>query len=379
LSSSDAISDQILTQEYWQISPVDSQLRTAIRAQIDQKTKPLGALGELETLAESLALIFASPSSSSEGQISQLQISPITPCVMVFAADHGIGQHPISIAPQAVTAEMVANFLRGGAAINCLCESMGADIHIVDAGVLTKTAAPRQNQTTSQLQFTEQRVDFGTQDLSAQAAMTRHQLKQALTLGEKIMEQKFNHGYTAIAFGEMGIGNTSSASAILAALLGLTASQTSGMGTGITDTQLALKIELIDKGLGRVQEQLPSPSPMDILQQLGGFEIAQLVGAMLACAAAKKLIIVDGFIVSVAALVAYSVVPATRDYMVFAHTSAEQGHSLALDAMQAKPLLNLGLRLGEGTGAALAIPLVKAAAAFFNDMATLDTVSVTID
>ncbi len=379
MSSSDSISDQILTQEYWQISPVDSQLRTAIRAQIDQKTKPLGALGELETLAESLALIFASPSSSSEGQINQMQISPITPCVMVFAADHGIGQHPISIAPQAVTAEMVANFLRGGAAINCLCESMGADIHIVDAGVLTKTAAPRQNQTTSQLQFTEQRVDFGTQDLSAQAAMTRVQLKQALALGEKIMEQKFNHGYTAIAFGEMGIGNTSSASAILAALLGLTASQTSGMGTGITDTQLALKIELIDKGLARVQEQLPSPSPMDILQQLGGFEIAQLVGAMLACAAAKKLIIVDGFIVSVAALVAYSVAPATRDYMVFAHTSAEQGHSLALDAMQAKPLLNLGLRLGEGTGAALAIPLVKAAAAFFNDMATLDTVSVTID
>ena len=340
----------------WQIAPLNRDQAPEIQQRIDQKTKPLGALGQLEQVALQIALVQR-----------RKRLSIERPLMLVFAADHGITEEGVSIADSSVTQQMVLNFLAGGAAINCFCRANHIPLKVVDAGILHEIKpAPSA--------LILQRIASGTRNFAREAAMTEQQLQQALTLGKELAEAEIAAGSNLLAFGEMGIGNSSSAAAILAAISGAPAEQCVGPGTGINAQQLAKKIALVTQGVARVTDK----SPYTILAELGGFEIAQICGAMLATAQAGRLIVVDGFIVSAAALVAARINPAARDYMIFAHESHETGHQLMLQLLDAQPLLHLGLRLGEGTGAALALPLIQAAVSFYNQMATFDSTGIKV-
>ncbi len=340
----------------WQINPLNTQLIPQIQNHIDQKTKPLGALGQLEALALQIALI---------QQHKRLSIE--RPLMLVFAADHGIADEGVSIAPSSVTQQMVKNFLAGGAAINCFCRTNHLPLKVIDAGI--KYAI-----TPEPSALINQRIAAGTRNLAREPAMTEAHARQALLFGQLLAEQEINAGSNLLAFGEMGIGNSSSAAAILAAISGEPVEKCVGLGTGINPDQLSKKIELVTQGVARVRDK----SPLNILIELGGFEIGQICGAMLATAQAKKIILVDGFIVTAAALLAAHFNPNARDYMIFAHESHEAGHQLMLKLLNAKPLLNLGLRLGEGTGAALALPLIQSAVTFYNQMATFESAGVKV-
>lgn len=357
----------VFSSEYWNIPQLDQSQLATIQQRIDTKTKPIGALGQLENIATKLSLIQGFHS----GNYQHIQIHQ--PCIMIFAADHGIAANGVSIAPSEVTGQMVANFLAGGAAINCFCNSLDIQMKVMDAGMLYPVKAPHPILIT-------QRIATGTADLSVEPAMTKSQAEQCLLLGEQAAKRQLATGSNVLGFGEMGIGNTSSASALLCVLTGLSAEQTTGTGTGITAEQLAKKVQLISLAQQRVQQKF-GEQKIDChtaLIEVGGFEIGQIVGAMLATASAGKTILVDGFIVSVAALIAMRIAPQAQQFMLFAHCSAENAHQLLLNELSAKPLLDLGLRLGEGTGAALAVPLLKVAANFYNNMATFDSAQVTI-
>lgn len=340
----------------WQITGLNRELTPEIQTRIDQKTKPLGALGQLEQLALQIALVQ-----------TRKRLSIERPLMLVFAADHGIAEEGVSIAPSSVTQQMVLNFLAGGAAINCFCRTNHIPIKVIDAGIKHEIKpAPSA--------LILQRIAAGTRNFAYEPAMTEQQLIQAITLGKEFAEAEIAAGSNLLAFGEMGIGNSSSAAAILAALSGEPIEKCVGLGTGINPEQLAKKIQLVTQGVARVNDK----SPYKVLAELGGFEIAQICGAMLATAQAGRLIVVDGFIVSAAALLAVKINPNARDYMIFAHASHEAGHQLMLQMLDAKPLLDLGLRLGEGTGAALALPLIQAAVSFYNQMATFESAGVKV-
>jgi nicotinate-nucleotide--dimethylbenzimidazole phosphoribosyltransferase len=339
-----------------QVSAINQNKRAIIAARIDQKTKPPGALGHLEALAAQIALI---------QQTDAIAIQQ--PLMLVFAGDHGIADEGVSIAPSSVTPQMVKNFLAGGAAINCFCRANNLPLKVVDAGIKYEIIP-------QPVDLINQRIAAGTANFAHQPAMTRAQAEQALTWGAELAQREIANGCDLLAFGEMGIGNSSSAAAILAAISGAAAADCVGLGTGINPEQLAKKIALVEQALKRITD----PSPINILSEVGGFEIAQICGAMLATAAAQKIILVDGFIVTAAALLAVQLQPNVRDYMIFAHASEEAGHQRMLKLLSAKPLLHLGLRLGEGTGAALALPLVRAAVSFYNDMATFESAGVVV-
>lgn len=339
----------------WDIKPLSNTNLALISETINQKTKPLGALGELETLATQIALI------------QNTKTLSINPVMIIFAADHGIADEGVSIAPSIVTQQMVLNFLHGGAAINCFCRTQNLPLFVVDAGIKYPIAP-------QPAELINQRIAAGTKNFSQEAAMTLTETEQALNLGATLAQDFIQRGFNVIALGEMGIGNSSSAAALLAAISQAPVENCTGRGTGISDEQFIKKTGLIQQALKRITNN----SPMTLLSELGGFEIAQICGAMLATAQAGKIILVDGFIASAAALLAVEINPAARDYMIFAHQSHEKGHQLLLKKLNAKPLLDLGLRLGEGTGAALAVPLLKAAASFYNDMATFASTGIEV-
>lgn len=340
----------------WTILPLDRSPEPAIQQHIDQKTKPLGALGRLEELACQLALIQR-----------QERITIEQPTMLVFAADHGIARHGISIAPSDVTRQMVLNFLGGGAAINCFCREHQIELKVVDAGILTPIDDPR---------LIHQRLGAGTADLSVEPAMSQEQAHLGLQLGSELAKAQIAAGCNLLAFGEMGIGNTTPASALLAALTGIPVAACVGRGTGIDDAQLGRKISLVTQALARVGD---GSDPIRLLAELGGFEIAQITGAMLAAAEQQITMLIDGFIVTSAALLAVKIAPAARDYMIFSHGSSEgSGHGIMLETLKARPLLDLGLRLGEGTGAALALPLLRSACAFYNEMASFASAGVSV-
>ena len=340
----------------WTILPLDRSPEPVIQQHIDQKTKPLGALGRLEELACQLALIQR-----------QERITIEQPTMLVFAADHGIARHGISIAPSDVTRQMVLNFLGGGAAINCFCREHQIELKVVDAGILTPIDDPR---------LIHQRLGAGTADLSVEPAMSQEQAHLGLQLGSELAKAQIAAGCNLLAFGEMGIGNTTPAAALLAALTGVPVAACVGRGTGIDDAQLSRKISLVSQALARVGD---GSDPVRLLAELGGFEIAQITGAMLAAAEQQITMLIDGFIVTSAALLAVKIAPAARDYMIFSHGSSEgSGHGIMLETLKARPLLDLGLRLGEGTGAALALPLLRSACAFYNEMASFASAGVSV-
>ena len=331
-----------------EIPALDKKATSAIQQRIDLKTKPAGALGKLEALALQLALI-----QGSDGRLSLNK-----PVLLIFAGDHGINSHGVSIAPSAVTQQMVLNFLAGGAAANCFCRSNGIELAVIDAGILS--ALP------DAAGLIQQSLGSGTADFSQGPAMTLAQVEAGLALGRDIARQHILAGCDLLLLGEMGIANTSSAAALLAAATDLPVETCVGRGTGISDTQFELKLSLIKQALERPYAK----DPVSILAEFGGFEIVQLCGAILAAAALQTPVLIDGFIVSVAALLACQLAPNCRDYLIFAHQGAEAGHKAVLTQLNATALLDLGLRLGEGTGAALAVPLLKAAISFYNNMAS---------
>ncbi len=339
----------------WDITPLNNANLALISETINQKTKPLGALGELETLATHIALI------------QNTKTISINPVMIIFAADHGIADEGVSIAPSIVTQQMVLNFLHGGAAINCFCRTQNLPLFVVDAGIKYPIEPHPAD-------LINQRIAAGTKNFAQEAAMTLTEAEQALNLGATLAQDFIQRGFNVIALGEMGIGNSSSAAALLAAISKAPVEDCTGRGTGINDKQFIKKTILIQQAFNRITDY----SPLSLLSELGGFEIAQICGAMLATAQAEKIILVDGFIASAAALLATEINPAARDYMIFAHQSHEKGHQLLLKRLNAKPLLDLGLRLGEGTGAALAVPLLKAAASFYNDMATFASTGIEV-
>ena len=328
-----------------------------IQHKIDDKTKPLGALGQLEVIATQLALI---------QQTDTITVNQ--PHLLVFAGDHGIAQHGLSIAPSEVTTQMVMNFLAGGAAINCFCRTNGMALKVIDAG--TKLEAD------DHPQLLKQRQGNGTEDFSQQAAMSVTIAQQGLELGGSIVAKLHQQGCNLVGFGEMGIGNTSSAAAIMAAILSIPADECVGRGTGISDEQLERKQSLITRALDLHQAQLDSP--LNILACLGGFEIAQITGGMLKAAELKMTVLVDGFISTAAAMLATEMHPEANHYFIYCHCSEESGHQRMLQHLNAKPLLDLGLRLGEGTGAALALPMIRSACEFYNEMASFSEAGVTV-
>lgn len=345
----------------WNIPPLDNSRAQAIADIINQKTKPLGALGELENIAAHIALI------------QQTDKISIKPAMLVFAADHGIADEGVSIAPSIVTQQMVLNFLQGGAAINCICRAYNLPLFVVDAGI-KYPIAPHPTE------LINQRIAAGTHNFSKTAAMSKADAEKAIQLGAALAQDFIKRGFNTLAFGEMGIGNSSSAAALLAAITRAPVEACTGRGTGISDAQFSKKIHLIQTALNRINNTNSNTNhtAIDLLSELGGFEIAQICGAILATAQAQKIIVVDGFIASAAALLAVEINANARDYMIFAHQSQEQGHQLLLQKLNATPLLDLGLRLGEGTGAALAVPLLKAAESFFNDMATFASTGISV-
>ncbi|NVJ55180.1 MAG: nicotinate-nucleotide--dimethylbenzimidazole phosphoribosyltransferase [Vibrionaceae bacterium] len=341
---------------------LDQSYSDAIWHRINQKTKPLGSLGQLEQLAHQLALI----QSNQKGElVTQLEI--MQPTVAVFAGDHGIADEGVSIAPSAVTQQMVLNFMAGGAAVNCFCRANDVALKVVDCGILL----PVEHQSDD---FIVQRLGTRTNNFAQQAAMTPKQVSEGILLGRRVLKTIVESGSNLVMFGEMGIGNTSSASAILAALSNRPIAECVGRGTGISDQQYAKKVTLVAQGVERCVGQ----EVYEVLEQVGGFEIVQMVGAYLEATEQKTPVLVDGFIATAAAYAATQLNPQCRDYMIFAHQSHEAGHKYMLEELHAEPLLDLSLRLGEGTGAVLAVPLVRAAVEFYNNMASFEQAGVTV-
>lgn len=333
------------------VRPVDRTLATRLQAKIDQKTKPMGALGQLEALALRIGLI-------QQSETPRLA----APQLLVFAGDHGAAKAGVSAFPQEVTWQMVENFLAGGAAINVFTRQNGMAIAVVDAGVAHDFGA--------RPGLIDAKVAPGTANYLEQPAMSAAQCQQALLAGAAQVEALAAAGCNVVACGEMGIGNTASAALLTHCLSGAPLADCVGRGTGLDDAGLARKRDLLASALARFERSGGDRSPLTVLAEFGGFEVAMMAGALLAAAATGMVVLVDGFIAGAAALVAARLNPAALDYCVFCHRSAEPGHRAQLQALGAEPLLDLGLRLGEGTGAALAYPLVLAAVNFLNEMAS---------
>ncbi|WP_331694129.1 nicotinate-nucleotide--dimethylbenzimidazole phosphoribosyltransferase [Pandoraea sputorum] len=346
-----------LLAELFDITAPSTAMDAALQHAIDIKTKPPGSLGALERVAHRI------------GRIQQSATPELTrPAMLVFAGDHGVVAAGVSPYPQAVTAQMVLNFLRGGAAINVFCRAGGIEMEVINAGVAADFPA--------HASLVDIPVARGTQNFVDMPAMTREQLETALAAGAARVVAHASRGTRMIGFGEMGIGNTSAAACLMQRLTGLPLADCVGRGTGVDDAGLARKTAVLERALATHPATGDTPDPLDTLATFGGFEIAMMAGAYLAAAKLGLVIVVDGFISTSALLVAARVAPAVLDYCVFAHASDETGHRAMLDALGAEPLLQLGLRLGEGTGAALAMPLIQAAAAFLREMATFEGAGV---
>jgi nicotinate-nucleotide--dimethylbenzimidazole phosphoribosyltransferase len=338
------------------------QLRQQLQHQIDNKTKPPGALGRLEEIALQMGII--------QGTVHP-QLN--RPHIVVFAGDHGIAATGlVNPYPQAVTAQMVLNFITGGAAINVFCRQHAIGLTVVDAGVnfdFDVNLFPGK--------LLSGKIGYGTRNYLEEAAMSAEAVTKAIEAGKKVVTDLAAQGCNCIGMGEMGIGNTSSASLIMSFITGIPVEECAGRGTGVNDEQLETKKRTLQEAFRR---HLPviaaTPDALTILQQVGGFEIAMMTGAYLKAAELKMVILVDGFITTAALLLARLLNHHVQDCCFFSHTSGESGHVKMLEYLGAEPLLNLGMRLGEGTGAALAFPLLQSAVQFLREMASFESAGV---
>lgn len=337
------------------IGPVDAAAARAAQEALDAKTKPRGSLGELETLACRIAAIRGT---AAPGRLRA--------ALVLAAGDHGYASLGVSAYPQEVTAQMLANFASGGAAINVLARETGVRLVVVDAGVREPVEHP---------EIRRLHLGAGTADATAGPALTREEALAGLTAGAALAEELAADGFGIVATGEMGIGNTTAAAALCAALLPAEPEAVCGRGTGLDDEGLARKVDVVRRALAANE---PDPSdPVRVLAALGGHELALLAGVVLGAAAAGAVVLLDGYVTGAAALVAARIAPDVAGRLVASHLSPEPGHALVLADLGLRPLLDLGLRLGEGSGAALALPLVHAALALLADMATFAGAGVT--
>jgi len=339
----------VLQQTLKQIQPLNPEWLARAQARLDQLTKPRGSLGRLEELAAWYVAV-------------REEMSPIIrkKAVVIFAGDHGVVAEGVSAYPQEVTFQMVANFVQGGAGINVLARHVGAEVQIVDIGV--------NHDFPGMPGLISRKVRYGTGNLAREAAMSRDEAEAALLCGIELAQENIAAGADVLATGEMGIGNTTPAAALAAVFTGKPAAAVTGRGTGVDDHSYRRKVEVIEHALALHR---PDPGdPMGVLARLGGLEIAGLAGLILGSAAARRPVLVDGFIATAAALLAVRLCPAVRDYLAAAHQSAEFGHQVMLAELKLEPLLQLRMRLGEGTGAALGMSLLEAGVKIYREMAT---------
>lgn len=340
------------------IKPVSTLLEEELIQKINSKTKPIGALGKLEKIALQI------------GKIQQTAVPKLTkPNLLVFAGDHGIAATGlVNPYPQEVTYQMVLNFLNGGAAVNVFAKQNKLSLKIVDAGV---------NYDFNDIEgLVNAKIAFGTENYLVGKAMTNSQCNLSIEKGCKIIQNVFDSGCNIVGFGEMGIGNTSSAALIMSTICDISIEKCVGKGTGVNVEQLKTKIETL-KTVEEVHKSIHCDEPLDILCTFGGFEIAQMCGGMLKAAELGMVILVDGFISTSALLIAHMFNKNVLEYCIFTHHSYEQGHKAMLEFLKAEPLMNLEMRLGEGSGIAVAYPIIESAISFLNEMASFDNAGVT--
>jgi nicotinate-nucleotide--dimethylbenzimidazole phosphoribosyltransferase len=337
------------------ITPVDKSISEALQYKINYKTKPLGSLGKLEEIALQIGCI----QNTLEPKLNK-------PTVIIFAGDHGIVEEGVSPYPQEVTYQMVLNFIQGGAGINVFAKQNGIEIKVVDAGV-NFDFEPHPN-------LIKAKIGKGTKNFFNEPAMTEAQCIEAMKKGGAIAEEVFNEGSNVLGFGEMGIGNTSSASLLMNQLCNIPLESCIGRGTGLDDSGLEKKKNILSQSIANQGNF--DKTPLNILKIFGGFEIAMMCGAMLKAAELKMVVLIDGFIASSALLVASKLSPAILDYCIFTHQSNEVGHKLMLAHLHGDPILNIGMRLGEGTGVAVAYPIIEASVNFLNQMASFESAAV---
>jgi len=337
------------------IQPPDREAAARAQARLDRLTKPLGSLGRLEEMAVRYATITG-------------EVKPNVPrgAVFTFAADHGVATEGVSAYPREVTPQMVLNFLRGGAVVNVLARHVGVDVRVVDIGVAYEFG-PLPG-------LIRKKVMAGTKNLLVEPAMTREQATEALQVGVDLATEAAREGIGLLGTGDMGIGNTTPSAAITAVMTGRPVVEATGRGTGIDDAAHAHKVTIIQQALDRHRPH--QTDALDVLAKVGGLEIGGLAGLMLGAAAARVPVVLDGFIAGAAALIAVGLQPRCRDYLIASHRSVERGHQAILDHLGLKPLFDLDLRLGEGTGACLGMSVVQASIKILTEMATFDEAGV---
>jgi nicotinate-nucleotide--dimethylbenzimidazole phosphoribosyltransferase len=345
----------LITETIAHIQPLDDDAMRAALSRQDQLTKPHGALGRLEALSIQIAGI----TRNARPRFKQ-------PTIITMAGDHGVARQGVSAYPSEVTPQMVLNFLRGGAAINVLARHIGARVVVVDMGVASDLPVHPE--------LANHKIAKGTRDLSSSPAMTRDEARRAVEAGIEVVMREIRRGAGIIGTGDMGIGNTTPSSAIVAVITHRAVAQVTGRGTGVDDAGLARKIATIERAL---EINRPDPNDaLDVLSKVGGFEIGGLAGVMIGAATQRVPVVIDGFISGAAALIAYGLVPSVQPYLIAAHRSVEVGHRALLEYLRLEPLLDLDLRLGEGTGAALGISICIAACKVLDEMATFGEAGV---
>lgn len=337
------------------LSPPDEAVRLQAKARLDSLTKPIGSLGRLEDVAAHYCAM--------TGKASAPRLDAV---VFTLAADHGVTAEEVSAYPQSVTAQMVKNFVHGGAAVNVLARHAEASLRLVDMGV-----AEDLHTCTGLL---DHKIAYGTKNFLSEPAMSREQALQSIRVGMDLAKAACADGKNLVAVGEMGIGNTTSSAAVVSVLTGQSVEQVTGRGTGVDDRTLKRKISVIEQALA-----LHHPSSSDaieVLTKVGGFEIGGMAGLMLGAAACRVPVVLDGFITGASALLAVALDPRCRDYLLASHLSLESGHRIVLDHLRLEPLLDLQMRLGEGTGACLAVAIIHAALKIYREMATFEDARV---
>ena len=351
------------------IQPIDRSLEPAIQQKIDNLNKPKGSLGRLEELALQVCLI-------------QQTLSPSLahPCHLLLGGDHGIERQGVSISPREVTWQQMLNFTRGGGGVNMFCRQHGFKLRIVDVGVDYDFSDLREAQSICDVEFLDRKIARGTKDFLYEPAMSQEEFDQAIQIGSDLVDDCVSEGCQILSIGEMGIGNTSPSSIWMHLLSDTSLRNCIGAGAGLDARGIQHKYEVLTKAVERYKALHPSPageSWMEMLPYFGGFEMIAAIGAMLRAAELHLIILIDGFIMTACGMAAIRLEPASQDYMIFTHCGDESGHKTMLDIIDAKPLLHLGLRLGEGTGALCAFPLIDSAVRMMNEMNNFDNAKIT--
>ncbi len=338
------------------IGPVNKKLMEEAQKRLDRLTKPKGSLGRLEELAKRVVGITGKKNPSLKNKV-----------IFTMAGDHGVVEEGVSAFPQEVTPQMVYNFIKGGAGINVLARHIGARVVVIDMGVASELKMKSEK-------LKIKKIGYGTKNMAEGPAMTREEAIKAIEAGIEVFEEEYKNGINILGLGDMGIGNTTPSSVITTVITGRPVEEVTGRGTGINDGIFENKIKVIKKA---IELNKPNPNdPVDVLAKVGGFEIGGLAGSFLAAAAHRVPVITDGFIVTAGALIAFGLEPRVKDYIFASHSSVEAGHRAILEKMGLRPLLNLDMRLGEGTGACLGINLIEAGVKILTQMATFESAEV---